>query len=309
MPVGGVVLVVLGLAAGLLLIRRSTDRALRTVASASTGLALVAFAFAAVRIARPDPDTYLASLAPAAELTAGASVQLGVRSYHYDLGTPTDPVPVRTLEGGEVHPPEAQCILTGLDEPKTFYGVSGLCMKLRFRIDRGHDLGVVDAPDMQYGPVLAFRPSTGESIAIFPSTVSDHLAPPIGWTVGAGLGALLGVACVLAARRVRRRAAAIDALEARHAGGGVVELETGETLRVAAAAALPLGTVVLGNVGEQLPTYRQIGTRTFGAAWPGTLADLRGDLTDLAASLDAVAFVAAMLGVTPLLFARIVAGL
>ena len=92
-------------------------------------------------------------------------------------------------------------------------------------------------------------------------------------------------------------------------GGGVVELETGETLRVDAAAGLPLGTVVLGNIGEQLPTYRQMGTPTFGAAWPGTLDEMRGKLTDLAASFEAVAIAAAALGATPLLVARLVAGL
>ena len=201
------------------------------------------------------------------------------------------------------------CTLFGADEPKPFYAPAGTCATLRLRVDRRADLVVVDSPrDADLGRV-AFLASTGMTTAISPATVADHIAPPIGWTIGAGLGGLVGAACVLAASRVRRRAAAIVAREGKHSGGGVVELETGETLCVDAAAGLPLGPVVLGHVGEQLPTYRQMGTPTFGAAWPGTLDDLRGKLTDLAASLDAVAIAAALLGATPLLVARLVAGL
>jgi hypothetical protein len=310
LPAGGVVLLVLGLVAGLLFIRRATDRAIRTAAFCASGLALVAFAFAVVRVARPDPDTYLASLEQVAELHASTSAQIAGRTYRYEPGTPIDPTPVRTADGkGDVLSARVDCILAGLSEPMTFYSPSTSCANLRFRVDRGHDLGVVDAPSMQYGLVVAFRPSTGETIAITPTTISDHIAPPIGWTIGAGLGGLIGAACVLAASRARRRAAAMVAREAKHTGGGMVELETGETLRVDAAAGLPLGSVVLTDHAEQLPTYRQAGTPTFGAARSGTLADLRGDLTDLAASLDAVAIAAAALGAAPLLVARLVAGL
>jgi hypothetical protein len=308
-PLGGVVLLVLGTAAGILFVRRSTDRALRTVAFGASGLALVAFAFAAARMARPDPDTYLASLAVVSELRAGEGVTVAGRAYHYDLGAPTGPVAVRTMEGGEVLPSRTDCILTGLDEPRPLYAENSLCMRLRFRIDQGHDLGIVDAPDLKDGPVVAFRPSTGETIAISPAMVADHIAPPIGWSIGAGLGGLVGAACVVVAARLRRRAASMDAREARHAGGGVVELATGETLRVDAAVPLPLGPVVLGKVAEQLPTYRQMGVPTFGDARPGTLDELRGRLTDLAASFDALAIAAAVLGATPLLVARLVAGL
>jgi len=308
-PVCAVVLLVLGTAAGVVFVRRSTDRAIRTVAFGATGLALVAFAFAAVRMARPDPDTYLASLEPVAELQGDAHATILGREYRYERGTPSAPIPVRTFEGGNVLPPRVDCTVLGLDEPKVLYAPAGTCAPLRFRVDRGRDIVVVDSPpDADLGR-FAFRPSTGETTAISPATVADHIAPPIGWTVGAGLGGLIAAACVLAARRLRRRAAAIDAREAKHAGGGVVELATGETLRVDAAAGLPLGPVVLGNVGERLPTYRQMGTPTFGAAWPGTIADLRGNLTDLAASFDAVAIAAATLGATPLLVARLVAGL
>jgi|GEM_PF-2528574 len=308
-PVGAIVSLVLGTAAGIVFVRRGADRASRSVAVAATGLALVAFAFAGARMARPDPDTYLASLEPAAELHAGESVQIGGRDYRYERGAPTDPIPVRTMEGGAVLPPRVDCILLGADEPKPFYAPTGTCATLRLRVDHRADLVVVDAPrDADLGRV-AFLASTGMTTSVSPATVADHIAPPIGWTIGAGLGGLIGAACVLAASRARRRAAAIDAREGKHSGGGVVELVTGETLRVDAAAGLPLGPVVLGHIGEQLPTYRQTGTPTFGAAWPGTLADMRGKLTDLATSLDAVAIAAAMLGATPLLVARLAAGL
>ena len=308
-PVGCVALLILGAAAGIVLVRRSTDRAIRSAAFVATGLAFVAFVFAAVRVARPDPDTYLASLERVADLRPGETANVGGRAYRYEMSEPKDKVPVRTMDGGKFLPASVECSLAGPGETLQFHASSALCLNLRIRLDRGHDIAVVDTPDMDYSPVQAFRPSTGETISISPSTVADHLAPPVGWTAGAGLGGLIGVAGILAARRLRRRAAAIDAREAKHFGGGLVELETGESLRIDAAAGLPLGPVVLGNVGEQLPTYRQIGAPTFGAASAGTLDEMRAKLTDLAASYDALAVAAALVGAAPLLVARLVAGL
>jgi hypothetical protein len=100
-PLGAIVLLALGTAAGLLFVRRTTDRALRSVAFGASGLALVAFAFAAMRMARPDPDTYLASLPQVAEVHAGAGATIAGRVYRYDLGEPAPAIAQRTMEGGE----------------------------------------------------------------------------------------------------------------------------------------------------------------------------------------------------------------
>ena len=258
-PLGAVVLLIVGTGAGVLFVRRSTDRALRTAAFVVTGLALVAFAFAVVRVARPDPDTYLASLEPGAELHAGESVQVGGRTYRYERGAPTDPIPVRTLEGGAVLPPRVDCTLYGADEPKPFFAPRAPARRCGFAWITVRTSSSSTRRTITNLGRVAFLASTGMTTSVSPATVADHIAPPIGWTLGAGLGGLVGAACVLAASRARRRAAAIVAREGKHSGGGLVELATGETLRVDAAAGLPLGAVVLGHIGEQLPTYRQIG--------------------------------------------------
>ena len=309
-PIGGFALLAGGIAAGAALAHRGTDRALRTVAVGATGLALVAFAFAAPRMARPDPDTYLASLQVAGELRADSEVQLLGRSFTYQRVAVTDPPFPPPYDGPgdpDPLPARAECHLTGLDRMETFYPGSGACPVLRVRVDAGHDLAVIDASPTSIGVApVAFRPSSGEQVGISAATVADRIGPPIGWTFGAALGGLVGAAFVVAATRLRRRAAALDGIEAQHVGNGFVVLPNGDRVFVDAAAELPVGVVVLGGATEQLPTYRIMGVPTFASARPGTLAMLRSASTDLAASLDGIAIAAAALGATPLIVARIV---
>jgi len=306
-PVGGFVLLAAGIAAGAALAHRETDRALRTLAVGATGLALVAFAFAVPRVTRPDPDTYLASLPVAGELRVDSEVELLGRSFAYHRVVVTDPPFPHPDEGpGEALPARAECQLTGLDRMETFYPGSGACPALRVRVDPGHDLAVLDAVASS-SPVtpVGFHPSTGEQLGIDAATVADRIGPPIGWTFGAALGGLVAAAFVVAASRVRRRAAALGGVEAQHGGNGWVVLPSGDRLLVDAAAKLPAGAVVLGGASEQLPTYRLMGVPTFASARAGTLATLRTASTDLAASLDGIAIAVAVLGAAPLVIARI----
>lgn len=306
-PVGGFVLLAGGVAAGALLAHRGTDRALRVVAVGATGLALVAFLFAAPRVLRPDPDTYLASLPVAGELRADSEVAMLGRSFAYHRVTVTDPpLPAPDNEPGEPVAPRAECQLTGLERLETFYPGPGACPVLRLRTDPGHDLAVIDSSDPgSVAGVRAFHPTSGMRTGISAVMVADRIGPPIGWTFGAALGGLVGAAFVVAASRRRRRAAALDGIEAQHVGNGLVVLPSGARVRVDAAAELPVGAVVLGGATEQLPTYRIMGVPTFAAARPGTLALLRSASTDLAASLDGIAIAAATLGAAPLIVARI----
>lgn len=311
-PVAAVFMLVIGGAVGLLLARRGTDRAVRTVAVAATGLALVAFAFALPRIARPDPDTYLASLVTVGELRTDAAAQLAGRPFRYEraaIGDPLGGIPVPhpyNSDSNVAAVPRVTCTLTGLAEAETYTPQDTACPTLRIRIDRAADIALVERPEGTWAPTrIAFRPSDGARISISPKDVADHIGPPIGWTIGAGLGGLLGVGFIVAASRIRRRAAAFEGCEAKHVSGGWVELPSGESLRVDAAAPLPAGDVVLGNVREHMPTYRTTGAPSFGVAWPGTLSQLRQARTDLAASLDGLAIAAATLGATPLVVARV----
>ena len=307
-----VVLLLGGIGAGIMLAKRETDRFVRSVALVATALALVAFAFAAVRVRRPDPDTYLASLVPAAVLQPGGRATVEGRELRYEQSF-RKKVPSRS-EGESGAPYDAEridCTLTGYDEPQAFYALGGACPTLRVRVDLGHDFAVVDRRDGPHGSSYsnAFRSSTGASVTIAPQDVADHIAPPIGWTAGAGLGGFLGVGFLVAASRARRRAVAVVGHDGRHHGGGLVELLSGETVRVDAAAGLPPGDVILREPTEKHASYRQMGAISFSSASPGTLEALRATHTDLAASLCAAAFAASLLGATPLFVARIVAGL
>lgn len=309
-PIGGFALLALGIAAGALLAHRATDGALRTAAVGATALALIAFAFAAPRMTRPDPDTYLDSLQFAGELRADSETSLLGRRFDYRRVVVTDPIPPAPAPGEvpvEPPPPRIECQLAGLATRLTYYPDTRPCPTLRVRVDQGHDLAVVDGTELySLAYTSAFRPSSGEQLAITPVTVADHIGPPIGWTIGAALGALVGAAFLLAARRVRRRTSAWAGVEGAHVGDGAVVLANGDRIRVDAAARLPVGAVVLGEAQQQLPTYRLMGVRTFASARPGTLAAFRSARTDLAASLDAIAVAAAVLGATPLVVARVV---
>jgi hypothetical protein len=308
-PVGGFALLAGGIAAGALLAHRETDRALRILAFVATALALVAFAFALPRVGRPDPDTYLASLTLEGELRTESEVQMAGRSFVYRRVNVAEPPVQQVGEGpGDPLPPRVECQLSGLGSVETFYAGAASCPVLRVRIDPGHDLAVLDAApygDSSGVVPIAFRPSTGEELGITAATVADRIGPPIGWTLGAAMGGLAGAAFAIAAARARRRASSLVGVEAEHTGNGWVVLPDGDRVLVDPAATLPVGAVVLGEVTEQLPTYRLMGVPRFASARPGTLALLRCAATDLAASLDGIAIAVAVLGATPLIVARI----
>jgi hypothetical protein len=200
--------------------------------------------------------------------------------------------------------PAFECQLSGLAETQLLSMTDDECPPLRLFMDPRGDLAVLDGKQH-----LAFRLDTGATIAISADRISDRTAPPVGWTVGAGLGGSLGLCLYFVAQRIRRRAARIEGIEAEHLGLGTVRLPGGKSVIVAAAAALPLGAIVLTDPTERAPTYRLTGTPTFEAAFPGKLADLRAIRTDLAASCAAIALAAATLGATPLVVERVLGAL
>jgi hypothetical protein len=303
---------VLSAAVGVLLAHRKVDPALRAVAFGVVGLALLTTGYAASKLGRPDPDTYLASLPEVAELTPDASTVVAGRAYRYESirGGESGPTPV-FADGAPFVSPPVECRFSGLrDENKTYYPGAHACPRLHIRVDDAAGLGILERSSPYPTEVpSAFRLSDGAAIGIAASDVHDRIAPPIGWTVGAGIGGSFGVFFLILARKLRRRAVAIDGCEAKHAGNGWVELANGERLRVDCVAALPTGPVVLGERRQEMPTYRIPGAPTFGAAWAGTLAALRTARLDLATSLEAIALAAAAIGVTPLIVARVLGAL
>jgi hypothetical protein len=314
-PVVTVVLVVSGLALGLLFARRATDGVLRVGAFASVALALIAFVFAAPRLGRPDADSYLASLATVAELApGGGEAAFAGRTLRTRLVTVVEPQTADDTivpAGATAH---VECQLTGLGEMESLPGEYGTCSRVRIRVDPRGDLAVLEVEDARASPHewsarFAFDPRTGVGTSITPRSIASRTAPPIGWTVGAGVGGLVGLAFLLVGRRVQRDAARMTGVEAEHLGVGLVRLSTGEVVTVEAAGALPAGPVLLVEQADHAPTYRAPGSPTFGAAFAGTLAELRAERTDLAASFLAVALAVAALGATPLVVARVLGAL
>jgi hypothetical protein len=313
-PVVAVVLVVSGLALGLLFARRATDGVLRVGAFAGVALALIAFVFALPRLAWPDADSYLARLATVAELAPGGDVVFAGRTLRTRVVTVVQPA---MTDPSGVHVdawPHVECELTGLGEMHVLPADSGTCPRARVRTDGRGDLALLELANPPTDPApwsahFAFDPRTGATTAITPRLIAGRTAPPIGWTVGGGFGALFGLAMLLVSRRLRRDAARMTGVEAEHLGVGLVRLPTGEAVTVAAAGALPAGPVLLVEQADHAPTYRAPGSPTFGAAFAGTLAELRAERTDLAASFLAVALAVAALGATPLLVARVVGSL
>jgi hypothetical protein len=316
-PVIAVVLELGGYALGRLFARRGTDGALRVGAFGGVALALIAFAFAAARLGRPDADSYLASLATVADLAPGGDVVFAGRTLRTRVVPVVEPAAVVDPSTGDVKvaaPSHVECQLTGIGTMEVLPMVRSACPRARIRSDGRGDLAVLELDGVDAFPwarsvFLAFDPRTGATVGITPRSIADRTAPPLGWTIGAGIGSLFGLALLLVGRRVRRDAEGLTGVQADHIGAGLVRLPTGEVVTVEAAAPLPVGRVLLVEQADHAPTYRAPGSPTFGAAFAGTLAVLRADRADRASSLTAVGLAVAALGATPLVVARVLGGL
>lgn len=306
-PLFGLFLLLCGISLGVMLAKRSTDGLIRKAAVAFASVSLFAFAFALPRVARPDPDTYLASMILAGEIPPdGSQLTIAGRPFHYERVAVVDRGPSPPDEQEQSPLPRSECQLTGLAAMETYYPAQGACPLVRVRVDRKGDLAVLESGYAGEAPhYIAFRPSNGIAIAIPAQLISDRIGPPIGWTIGAGVGGLIGAVLLVASKRMRRRAQELRGYEGEHTGQGWVELDDGRRFVVDAAADLPLGEVVLGDIEERIPTYREAGAPAFRAVWAGRLADLRNARSDVAASVDAIALTVAVLGATPLVVARI----
>lgn len=307
LPFGGLAFLALGTAVGILLSRRTAARILRVAALVSVAVASIV-SIAAVRLAfvRPDPDTYVSSLPVVAELHAGESVKVGQHVIGYDRKLVIEPIPAPRFDGDPPPGEHAECRVSGLYISTSAYPGYSSCPVLKVFADPVADVGLIEGVyPLAAQPYLAFRPSDGSPISVTALTIPGGLAPPLGWTIGGGIAALVGLGCLLGARGLRRRATEVDGCEATHTGNGWVTLPTGERLRVDAVASLPEGDVVLGAATHAMPTYRIAGGPAFGRAWAGKLADLRTARLDLAASIEAIALASAALGAAPLVAARV----
>jgi len=311
-PMGAVVLVALGVALSFLFSRRGADLAIRYLAVGATSLAVLASALAIARGNRPESDGFTATFPIIAELQAGEKRTILGQDVHYEsvdrmgpsLNIPEDGSPPAIVKVGQ------ECKVTGV-EISAGYSFQGECSKLYFRHDvQGGYLFVEERYPGAAGTSMraAFAVKDGRvdglPISVSSRSMGPRLRPPIGWTVGGASTGVFAVVLLVLAARARRKARGIAGVEAVHVGMGLVELPNGETTRVTAAEQLPTGSVVLRDEGTSATAYREVGTTTFSVAEPGTLEELRGRVTDLAVSLEAVAAASASLGLAPLVIAR-----
>jgi len=310
-PVGGLGLLLGAFVGGRLFGRRSADGFLGVAALVGVALAGVAATFGAARAGLPDPDTFLHTFDTAAVLRAGENAVIAGREVRY--------VEARGTGGGAAdevstsNPVAKECRLEGAAhvDALTYADLDGACTPVVLRTDARRELLVAYASsdaEARY-PLSAYRLPSFERATVTPRLESDRLAPPLGWTLSAAFGAVAGAALLVLARSRRRVGAALEGVDARHLGAGEVELEGGARVLVPDAAALPVGPVVLRDRADIAASYREAGTSRFDHAVAGTLAGLRGDERDRVASLHAMALAIAVVGATPLLVARIVAGL
>ncbi len=279
---------------------RTFDRLVRGAALIATALATISLGFSAPRWQLPDPDTYLASLPDGIIAKPGANLRIAGHEIQY-VATK---VPSEHLGG-------VACRLEGNGRSHVVdhHIVPGECPTMKLRVDPRGDYAFVFAstPDSSlptWTPRLALRTSDLEAVDFRASLVADRLAAPLAWRDGALAPTTLALLLLFVGHCVRRFAAARPGRAAHHRGDGLCHLADAPDalpVRVAAAGSLPVGPVVLYGPARPKSAYRDGAGPTFTDARAG--APTRE--TDLAASLEAVALAAALLGATPLFVARL----
>lgn len=301
----------LGLVCGGALARRSADRFTRGLAFVAVTTAGLVLAFEIPRWGRPDTDTYVDSLTIDQTLLPEKKARIGDFALEYTRAT-------ATLSMGEADPRFAECRLTGLAEPLSVRSTllqSEACPPVRVRSDAAAGIVVLEAPvtcvkdsDDCWYPLTAVRTADGRELEVTPRLVSEHLAAPIGWRLGAAFGFVVAGVLLVVAERIRRRASPNGIEDALHHGEGRIEI-AGRSFLSPEAASLPTGPVILFGVAEREASYRDVGAPRWSRAEAGTSAQRSEAILDIAASVNAVALAAAALGATPLVVARLFFGL
>jgi hypothetical protein len=182
-----------------------------------------------------------------------------------------------------------------------------VCPRIRILADPLGDFAfIVRDDDPTLHPLLAFRVADTQAVNFSAPMVAGRLSPPLGWTIGT-LGAVMcALPLLVLARRIRRRADSLVGREGQHLGGGRVAFDgSSEGENIPLATQLPLGPVVLFGETKRVPSYRHAPGADYRGVSAGTMESLRSAFLDRAATMNAIALAALVLGTTPLLVARI----
>ncbi len=269
------------------------DPLIRGAAVAIVLTAGLGAALGLARLGRPDPDTYLASLTTASFTVGSAHDFPGVGAVRYrrqSAPAPGEPSVDCVLEheGGRVVA-SVPCVSTG---------------KLTVTHDPRAELWVIDIVEsvlslgVRREVFLRGEPLPGDLYVV---DVGGRIAPPIGWTLGAVVGFVVGMSLLVASRRVRGERLARNGLEATVAEGGWVAVPGAVPVVVDGASRLTGKPVVIELSHGPEGTYREPSSPRVIAWQEGTLEDLRADIAARATTWAALALTSALLSAAPLL--------
>jgi hypothetical protein len=270
------------------------DRPMRTAAATGLGVVAIATVLGLAWSGRPDGDGFRASL-PGFSLAVGGSFDLedGAR-VEYTPGPPC------------VGPSTAWdcCALSRIEEAH-----KASCSPLIVRHSTRERVWIVNEQALSVGdghvderPVAAFKASEKRSRDLLPADVAHSISPPIGWTLGAGVGFLLGAALFASGFWLEKRRASLAGWVdgTLHPGGSVFVAEV-SPLQLAAPGLSAPAAVHLRLRHEGAAGYRDMEHVAIEGWGFGTLDSARAKLQGRAASRYALALTAALLSAAPLL--------
>jgi hypothetical protein len=279
---------------------RAVDVVVRALTIVVWGYVTVITGIAVSHIARPDPDTYLESL-PGQTLALGDSILLtdGERLTYERKVVPRDPTAAPLGKDAGNERGEVLCTLDG---PTTFFARQEGCGRLTVQHDVPADIWFVRSEGMHASQASAFRGRQPEQIDVYPRDVAASLAPPIGWTFGGVLGSLIGLACLL---RARKRT--FDGVEGRLERDGWVKVDGAPPVHIPEAAGLAPGPIVvrLRKTDRGTTSYRDVDGANVLAWRAGTIEETLLALDARRAALFGLGLTATVLCATPLLLTAI----
>ena len=203
---------------------------------------------------------------------------------------------VPTPGGSRTSEPEVNCVLQGV-EGANERAVS--CATLKVRHDAIADVWILDGEPSV--PPWAFVGSELRVRDIWPIDVAASIAPPIGWTLGAVIGALLAFGLLVRARRLRREGNELDGMEGTLEADGWVPLPGQPPLHVAGAASLARGPIWVRMKPGASHSYREASAATLEAWKIGTLEEARAALASREMTFVALSIASGLLCAAPLL--------
>ncbi len=291
------------------------------VAVTAAGMAVAFLGVAASRW--PAPDAYLSTLRTV-PLAQGSQA---VGPWAVDYGGRAAREPIRD--------PDYTCDLTvqRRSRSRTVSVLAGRapCPRLYAHVEApaasgeggARDLLVIDGNPTPPPEDRASFVTVGDDVLgqqdLAPSDVPHALGPPRGWVAGGVAGALVALAALLAAWRVRRRARSLqNARDAVHAGDGWVTLRApaaggvdgpgtdGAPRHVPALVGMPAGPVmVVARRGGGATAYRDDGRVDVVLAGAGTKAEALAGVASMRLGLAAFAIAAVLLTQAVLWAARL----